>query len=972
MAKKVSTPASKVAAKQAAIRSRQQEDILTIDPLVDPVFQKGSVREFLVTEPSTTVLKKRLLGNKEYWMLSSLLIIALYVRMYKLSYPNSVVFDEVHFGGFARKYILGTFFMDVHPPLAKMLFGAVGTLGGFKGDFDFKSIGDKFPETTPYVFMRQFPALLGIGTVILCYLTLRQSGVRPIVAYATSFLLIIENFNVTISRYILLDSPLLFFIAAAVYAWKKFEIQVPFTFAWYKSLIATGIALGLALSSKWVGLFTVAWVGLLCIYQMWFLIGDLSVNTKKIVHHFFARGLILLGVPMTLYLAFFAVHFQLLYKEGDGGAFMTPAFRSTLQGNKIPKNIVEQVGLGSIVTIRHMDTRGGYLHSHDHFYKTGSKQQQITLYPHLDSNNKWLIEPYNGTVYNETFVPLINGMKIRLKHINTGRRLHSHDEKPPVSERDWQKEASCYGYEGFSGDANDDWVVEIVGHRSQPGDAQAFVKSLNTVFRLRHAMTGHYLFSSEVKLPDWGFGQQEVTAASQGKRHLTHWYIETNENSYLPKSEVKIVNYPKLSLWQKFVESHKRMWKINQGLTSHHHWQSSPTEWPFLLRGINYWNREHRQVYLLGNAVTWWAATLSVAGFAIYAVVTVFKFHLGTPLSTDKHIFNFNTQVLSYTLGWAIHYAPFFLMGRQLFLHHYQPALYFGILALGHVFDVIVGYLGSRNRALQNFGYFLVLGTSVLSLVFYIYYSPLIYATPWTKDRCLVSKPFKTWDYDCNTFLSQLSEYKNIEASSSSELATPTETVVAQTKGSNKKAAKKEEPHASPAAEVKEEKIIKEEQLAPPLPDEETPKKNDAPQVAEVDSSSNDAEQAEIKEQAKEEAAPVVEEVVAEEPVAEKVEEIKEQVVEKVEDVREPVAEKVEEVREQVAEAVEEAKEPVVEKVEEVKQQVEEPVVEKVEEVKQQVEEPVVEKVEEVKEQVSEKVEEVKEQVKEAEQPVEN
>ncbi|KAK6886167.1 Dolichyl-phosphate-mannose--protein mannosyltransferase 1, partial [Candida tropicalis] len=225
-------------------------------------------------------------------------------------------------------------------------------------------------------------------------------------------------------------------------------------------------------------------------------------------------------------------------------------------------------------------------------------------------------------------------------------------------------------------------------------------------------------------------------------------------------------------------------------------------------------------------------------------------------------------------------------MGRQLFLHHYQPALYFGILALGHVFDVIVGYLGSRNRALQNFGYFLVLGTSVLSLVFYIYYSPLIYATPWTKDRCLVSKPFKTWDYDCNTFLSQLSEYNNIEASSSSELATPTETVVAQTKGSNKKAAKKEEPHASPAAEVKEEKIIKEEQLAPPLPDEETPKKNDAPQVAEVDSSSNDAEQAEIKEQAKEEAAPVVEEVVAEEPVAEKVEEVKEQVVEKVEEVR--------------------------------------------------------------------------------------
>ena len=40
-----------------------------------------------------------------------------------------------------------------------------------------------------------------------------------------------------------------------------------------------------------------------------------------------------------------------------------------------------------------------------------------------------------------------------------------------------------------------------------------------------------------------GFGQQEVTSASQGKRALTHWYIETNENSILPPSEAKIINY---------------------------------------------------------------------------------------------------------------------------------------------------------------------------------------------------------------------------------------------------------------------------------------------------------------------------------------------------------------------------------------------------------------------------------------------
>lgn len=50
-------------------------------------------------------------------------------------------FDEVHFGGFAAKYIKRKFFMDVHPPLAKMLITLSAFIGGFDGQFDFKDIG---------------------------------------------------------------------------------------------------------------------------------------------------------------------------------------------------------------------------------------------------------------------------------------------------------------------------------------------------------------------------------------------------------------------------------------------------------------------------------------------------------------------------------------------------------------------------------------------------------------------------------------------------------------------------------------------------------------------------------------------------------------------------------------------------------------------------------------------------------------
>jgi dolichyl-phosphate-mannose--protein O-mannosyl transferase len=50
-------------------------------------------------------------------------------------------FDEVHFGNFASKYIKTRYFVDVHPPLAKLLITLAAFVGGFDGHFDFKDIG---------------------------------------------------------------------------------------------------------------------------------------------------------------------------------------------------------------------------------------------------------------------------------------------------------------------------------------------------------------------------------------------------------------------------------------------------------------------------------------------------------------------------------------------------------------------------------------------------------------------------------------------------------------------------------------------------------------------------------------------------------------------------------------------------------------------------------------------------------------
>ncbi|CCD23352.1 uncharacterized protein NDAI_0B03170 [Naumovozyma dairenensis CBS 421] len=736
----------------------------TTETTPDLFIEKGPVRPYIVTEPPKELTASRTITTmKEKLMLLALIVFTASIRLPRLSQPNSVVFDEVHFGKFASYYIKGEFFMDVHPPLAKMLYAGVAALAGFKGDFLFPEIGALYPKDVPYVVMRTFSAALGSCTVILLYLTLRASGVRSWIAFVCGLCFAIENSYVTISRYILLDSPLIFFIAASAYAFKKYETYHSFSIGSLKTLIATGLCLGMAASSKWVGLFTIAWIGLLCIWRLWFMVGDLSKSVKSVFMIAIMKLVCLLGIPTILYLLFFQVHFQSLRFEGDGSSFLSSEFRSALIGNTIPQNMVYDVGVGSMVTLRHTGTMGGYLHSHQHNYPVGSEQQQITLYPHLDFNNEWIIESNNAPgVTFKSFHNLSDGTVIKLLHPGTQCRLHSHDHKAPVSENsDWQKEVSCYGYPGFTGDGNDDWIIEIDKSKSVPGEAQERIIAINTKFRLKHALSGCYLFSHETKLPEWGFQQQEVTCAHSGKAYLTLWYIEGSENPLLPE-DTKRISYKAPSFLQKFIESHQKMWHINSNLVEPHYFESLPTSWPLLSRGISYWGDDthHKTVYLLGNAIVWWSVSAFIVVFAIVVLYELISWQVGKSILQDSNVVNFHVQVIHYLLGFAIHFAPSFLMKRQMFLHHYLPAYYFGVLALGHALDITCTHVLKRKK---TFAYIFLGVFFCASYYFFNNHTAIIYGDEWTKEACKSSRWVSTWDYNCDIFLDKYEDYATLE-----------------------------------------------------------------------------------------------------------------------------------------------------------------------------------------------------------------
>ncbi|CAN8100074.1 unnamed protein product [Discula destructiva] len=722
-----------------------------------------------------------LLPISDYQVMIGVTVLGAIVRLFRIYYPDSVVFDEVHFGGFASKYIKGKFFMDVHPPLAKLLITLFGWLAGFNGDFDFKEIGKDYIEPgVPYVAMRAFPALCGILLVPTMFLTLKASGCRTFTAAMGAGLIIFENGLLTQARLILLDSPLVLATAFTAMSFISFTNQhelgpsKAFQPSWWFWLAMSGLGLGITISIKWVGLFTIAWVGALTLVQLWVLLGDSRTVTMRIfAKHFMARVFCLIVIPATFYMAMFAIHFTCLVNPGEGDGFMSSEFQSTLN-SKGMQDVPADVLMGSRVSLRHVNTQGGYLHSHPLMYPTGSKQQQITLYPHKDENNVWLLENQtqpvgpdgeliNGTTAWDALPEpafINNGDVLRLYHLPTHRRLHSHDVRPPVTEADWQNEVSAYGYEGFEGDANDYFRVEIVEKSSKSGPARERLRTIETKFKLVHVMTGCVLFSHKVKLPEWASEQQEVTCARGGTLPNSLWYVEYNEHPLLG-AEAEKVNYDNPGFFGKFLELQAVMWRTNAGLVESHAWDSRPGSWPILRRGINFWGRDHKQVYLMGNPIIWWSSTLAVVLYVLFKGVAVLRWQRSYKDYSNTTFKRFDYEIGTSVLGWALHYFPFYLMQRQLFLHHYFPALVFAIITLSQIFDFATARLPvSIIRENPIINKTATISFLVVSAAVFMMYAPLAYGGVWTKSECKRVKLFDTWDFDCNTFYNNYDQYQ--------------------------------------------------------------------------------------------------------------------------------------------------------------------------------------------------------------------
>lgn len=258
-------------------------------------------------------LHRRLFRYPELWILSGL---ALLTRFWQIGWPQSLVFDEVYFRDFAASYLSGQFFFDIHPPLIKLLFAGVGALTGLTPEQ--VAAGDPGG-----IILRLLPALAGAALVPLMYVIIRQFGLGRRIATFGALLVLLDNALLVESRFVLMDSLLLLSGMGALSSYLKLRnSKGVWRWVW---VIVTAVLLGVLVSTKWTGL---AIAGLLAI--AWAVDGLLRrQNWIRLV----GEAVTVIAIMATIYIGSFAVNFALLTHSGEGDAFMSDKFQSTLVGS---------------------------------------------------------------------------------------------------------------------------------------------------------------------------------------------------------------------------------------------------------------------------------------------------------------------------------------------------------------------------------------------------------------------------------------------------------------------------------------------------------------------------------------------------------------------------------------------------------------------------------------------------------------
>ncbi|EAT48016.1 AAEL000855-PA [Aedes aegypti] len=694
-----------------------------------------------------------------------LFVLSFVTRFFRLSHPNGVVFDEIHYGRFASLYLRNTFYFDQHPPLGKMLIAGAASAVGYNGKFEFPKIGSEYDASVPIFAFRFVPALCGSLLAPVVYSILRQLKLSQSIAIIGGLLIVFDNALLTHSRFILMEPMLLLFSAVGLLFVLKFLNSQPFSVRWWSfgALAAASLTAGVCV--KYVGFFSYVLACYIIGRHVWMQLPDRNQSNMHLLVKGLTKATLFISVSIALYLGCFYIHLETLNKAGPHDSVMTSAFQASLEGGlaSITKGQPLRIQHGSQITLKHTHGRVCWMHSHAHVYpikykdgRGSSHQQQVTCYGFKDVNNWWIVKrpEKENIVVGEEPDYIQDGDVIQLVHGVTSRALNSHDVASAMTPL--SQEVSCYIDYNISMPANLLWKVEIINAK----DSKNKWNAITSQIRLIHVATNAALKFTGEQLPDWGFNQFEIAADRRQYTIDTIWNVEEHRYTQdaerkdvlekLLKTEMIPLEPTKLSFWDKFSELQMKM-LLHAEKMEGHMYSSEPFDWPLMDKGIAYWvdGSSNAQIHLLGNLVIWYSATLAIVAYigllVFYLIRRRRKFF---DLSEDEwQQFRFGGEI--FLAGYLIHYLPYYFVERTLFLYNYLPAILYKILLLCFVLEHIQLVIKKFVKAqLVSVIYSAVLYAWVAGVIYFFgKFSVLSYGTTeLSADDVLKLRLKDTWD----------------------------------------------------------------------------------------------------------------------------------------------------------------------------------------------------------------------------------
>lgn len=307
--------------------------------------------------------------------------------------------------------------------------------------------------------------------------------------------------------------------SVVIYSFISISIAKLGTTNWFANLITLSISLGLAISSKFIGIVTWAFVILSFVRQFDRLISDVKVTTIQIIKFVILCLLFVLIIPGSIFIISYS---NLLSNfETDTPQFskyMNTYFKSYLRGPQVQPS---RLYYGSTITLRHLDSMVGYLASHDISYPSDVDEQLVALsFEEFAADNEWLIEHptlnlnFSEVYHADQLIPVEFGQSIKLRHKSTGKLLRASTAKPPISEQDYDFQISCTKDSNYEGGMDERWDVllikdEINNDKKDNADDK-YIKPLQSEIRFYNNGQRCGLLGHDLRLPEWGRFEQEV------------------------------------------------------------------------------------------------------------------------------------------------------------------------------------------------------------------------------------------------------------------------------------------------------------------------------------------------------------------------------------------------------------------------------------------------------------------------------